>query len=248
MYKDKAYAIRDFKAIRSDIDILAKNYPNANKVFLADGDALSLPTEQLIKILNYLQNAFHKLRRVSVYASAQNLLHKTPKELELLSKHKLNLIYFGIETGSNLILKKITKGVEQGDIIAALNKATQAGMKVSATVILGLGGIKYSHEHIKETAAVINATAVNYLSTLQLGLEEDAKDNFYKHFSDFKMLDDYQILEEQRHFIESIEPSNKIIFRSNHASNALHLSGTLPKDKDRLIQELESATIFNFKL
>lgn len=202
---------------------------------------MALETQYLVEILKLLQAKFVKLRRVSLYASAQNLLAKTSQELELLKSNKLNLIYYGIETGSPIVLKKITKGVSQKEIIDSLNLATDAGLKISATVILGIGGKKYSNEHIKETAEIVNATNVNYLSTLQLGLEDDAKENFYKHFSDFLELGDVEILQEQKVFLELINPSNKIIFRSNHASNALHLAGTLPRDKERLVREVTMA-------
>lgn len=114
-------------------------------------------------------------------------------------------------------------------------------MKISATVILGIGGTKYTKEHIIDTANIINNTTINYLSTLQLGIEEDAKDNFYKHFSNFTPLDDSQVLDEQKRFLELLDPTNQIIFRSNHASNALHLSGTLPKDTDKLLAQLDIA-------
>lgn len=241
MYKTKSYKVRALEDVYKEIDILSLAYPAAHKIFLADGDALSLPMEHLILLLQYLQKSFPNIKRVSAYASAQNLLARSKEELQLLYEHKLNLIYFGIETGSNLILKKITKGVSQSNIIEALNRASSAGIKISATVILGIGGNKYSVEHIQESAEVINATTLNYLSTLQLGLEEGAKDNFYKYFSDFTPLGDSQIIAEQKSFIEMLNPKNKIIFRSNHASNAFHLSGTLPKDKARLIQELEFA-------
>ncbi len=243
MYKTKKYEVRKLEDVYKEIDSIAKYYPNTHKVFLADGDALTLPTRHLVGILQHLQNSFHKLRRVSLYASAQNILAKSKKELELLQKNGLNLIYYGIETGSNLILKNITKGVGQSDIIKSLNLISDSGIKISATIILGIGGELYSKEHIEQTAEIVNTTRVNYLSTLQLGLEEDAKENFYKHFNDFRRLNDFQILEEQKKFIELLNPTNKIIFRSNHASNALHLSGTLPKDKDRLIQELNIAIL-----
>ena len=241
MYKTKSYQVRTLEDIHKDIESLALSYPNATKVFLADGDALSLKSEQLLTILKQLQKSFVKLRRVSLYASAQNILNKSKKELETLVENKLNLIYYGVETGSDIVLKKITKGVSQSEIINSLNLAHEAGMKISATVILGIGGDKYSDLHIKESAKVINNTKVNYLSTLQLGLEDDAKENFYKHFSDFNMLNDYDLLHEQKNFLKLLNPSNKIIFRSNHSSNALHLAGTLPKNKNRLIQELEQA-------
>jgi radical SAM superfamily enzyme YgiQ (UPF0313 family) len=241
MYKTKKYEVRKLEDVYKEIDTIAGYYPNTHKVFLADGDALALSTEHLLSILQYLQAVFPKLRRVSLYASTQNLLAKTQQELELLRENKLNLIYYGIETGSNVVLKKITKGVEQTEIIKSLNVASNSGIKISATIILGIGGELYSKEHVEQTAKIINTTRVNYLSTLQLGLEEDAKDNFYKHFNDFTPLDDVQILQEQKRFLELLHPTNKIIFRSNHASNALHLSGTLPKDSESLIQEVVTA-------
>lgn len=240
MYKTKKYKEKSLEDIYKDIDAFALAYPHAHKIFLADGDALTLPTETLLQILHYLQKAFAKLRRVSTYASAQNLLEKSEEDLELLQANKLNLIYYGIESGNDVVLKKITKGVNQSDIIKSLNKVPK-GMKISATVILGIGGVKYTQEHIIDTANIINNTAVNYLSTLQLGLEDDAKENFYKHFNDFTPLNDLQTLDEQKRFLELIEPSSPIIFRSNHASNALHLSGTLPKERDKLLSELNWA-------
>lgn len=240
MYKTKRYQQRPLNEIYEDIDAFAYSYPNAHKIFLADGDALSLDTDTLIEILKYLQKSFSKLRRVSTYASAQNLLSKSQEELEILKENKLNLIYYGIETGNDTVLKKITKGVTQNEIISSLNKVPK-GMKISATVILGIGGKNYSKEHIVDTAKIVNETNINYLSTLQLGLEDSAKDNFYKHFKDFSELDDFQVLDEQKRFLELLAPKNSVIFRSNHASNALHLSGTLPKDNDRLIKQLDTA-------
>ncbi len=239
MYKSKSFEKRPLQELFTEIDTLAEINPWAGKVFLADGDALALDTNDLLELLTYLQKAFVKLKRVSVYATAQNLLSKSVQELTALRQKKLSLLYFGIETGSDILLKKIHKGVDAADMIEALNKATQAGMKTSATVILGIGGVENSKEHITQTAQLINATQVNYLATLQLGLQDDIKEKFLKHFDNtFTPLDDFQTLQEQKSFLEQIRPSNKIIFRSNHASNALHLAGTLPKDRSRLIQEL----------
>ena len=241
MYKSKKYEVRKVEDIFKEIDTLANMYPDANKVFLADGDALSLATDYLVEVLEYLKQSFPKLSRVSVYATAQNVLEKSDEELQLLQENHLNLIYYGIETGNDELLKKINKGVTASQIIDSLNKASKANIKISATVILGIGGEAYSSVHIKDTAAIINNTTVNYLSTLQLGLDEDVRERFLKHFDNFKMLNDYQVLDEQKRFLEQLNPSNKVIFRSNHASNAFHLAGTLPKDTMRLLKELELA-------
>ena len=241
MYKSKNFEIKALKDVYKDIDSFALDHPNTKRVFLADGDALCLATPHLLDILNYLKKSFAKLNRVSVYATAQNLLEKTDEELQLLKDNGLSLIYFGIETGNDVLLKKITKGVNAEQMIQALNKASQAGIKTSATVILGLGGEAFTQVHIEDTATLINRTQVTYLSTLQLGIDEDVKHSFFKHFDDFKMLSDFQILDEQKRFLEALTPSNKVIFRSNHASNALHLAGTFPKDKQRLVQEVKEA-------
>lgn len=241
MYKSKKYQLRAMEDIFDDIDELSSYYPNAIKVFLADGDPFGADTNTLVKILNYLKQSFPNLRRVSTYATTQNILQKSQQELELLALKHLNLLYFGIETGDDILLQKINKGVNSQDIINALNNASNANIKVSATVILGLGGVEYSKEHIDATAKIINNTTVNYLSTLQLGLEENVKNKFYKSFEIFTPLDDTQILNEQKQLLLQLNPTNKIIFRSNHSSNALHLSGTLPKDIDKLINEIDEA-------
>ncbi len=238
MYKSKKYRQRDLEDIFYEIDRVSSSYSDIKKIFLADGDALSMESGKLIKILKYLKNSFPSLRRVSCYASTQNILSKSDDELKELYDNGLKLLYYGIETGDDEILKKITKGVNSKQIIESLNKASNAGMKISATVILGLGGKEYSFEHIKNTADIINKTHVNYLSTLQLGLEDDVKDKFYGRFDSFTHLDDMEVLNEQKRFLKAIDTKNKIIFRSNHASNAFHLAGNLPKDRENLIWQI----------
>lgn len=238
MYKSKKYIERNLDDIYKDIDDLANYHHDATKVFLADGDAFALSTDQLLNILNYLKKKFPKLRRVSSYASTQNIYKKTDEELKTLKENGLTLIYFGIESGNNEVLKKITKSVKSSEIINALNRFSNANIKISATVILGIGGTKYSQLHVKDTAQIVNATTINYLSTLQLWLEDDAKDNFYKKFSDFIELSNYEMIQEQYEFVKLLNPKNRVIFRSNHVSNILPLAGTLSKDKERLLEEI----------
>lgn len=241
MYKTKKYSLRKLEDIYDDIDSLASYYPDTIKVFLGDGDALAAPTKFLLEVLDYLNKKFKKLRRVSLYASAQNILSKSEDELKKLYENKLTLLYYGIETGDKELLKKINKGVTKEQIISSLNKASSVGMKISSTVILGLGGKKYSKNHTKNTADIINNTKVTYLSTLQLGLEQSEAMEFYKSFDSFEHLSDDEVLDEQYDFISQIETNSKIIFRSNHASNALPLGGTLPRDKDKILLFIKEA-------
>jgi radical SAM superfamily enzyme YgiQ (UPF0313 family) len=239
MYESKEFIVRAIKDVFLDIDKMAVYYSDANKMFLADGDALALDTDHLVKILEYAYSKFPKLRRVSIYASAFNLHDKSLEELSLLKEKGLTLIYYGIESGSFEVLKRIQKPISNQKMCDGLNKAYDAGMKTSVTVILGVAGKKYSNLHIEETAKILNQIKITYLSTLQLMLETNTKERFIKNFDgEFELLSTKEMLEEQKYFLELLNPKNKVIFRSNHASNSLALAGTLPKDKDRLIDEV----------
>lgn len=241
MYETKQYKQRPLDEVFYDIDTMSHYYNDATKMFLADGDALNLPTDILVQILEHAYKKFPRLRRVSIYASAFNLQDKTLDELKLLKEKGLTLIYYGIESGSYEILKKIQKPISNQKMIDSLNKAYDAGMKTSVTVILGVAGKRYSKLHISETAKIINQIKVTYLATLQLMLEPHTHAKFVKNFKDeFEMLSDKEMLEEQKEFLSLLEPKNKIIFRSNHVSNLLPLAGTLPKDKERLVSEVDS--------
>jgi radical SAM superfamily enzyme YgiQ (UPF0313 family) len=242
MYRSKQYTERPLDAVCADIRHAAAQWPDAHRVFLADGDALALPTQHLLAILRELAAALPRLTRVSCYATPGNLQRKSAEELALLREHKLNLLYVGIESGSDLILKKITKGATQKRMAEVLHKAHASGMKVSATVILGLGGTQHSDEHITGTLALLNSAPVTYLSTLQLYLDESIAAEFQRKFGEpFDMPDDLAILREQEQLISGLTPPHPVIFRSNHASNALALAGNLPKDKEKLLGQLREA-------
>jgi len=241
MYKSKCYDARPLEEVCEEIDTLAFNDPDARRVFLADGDALSLPTAELLQLLRYLRGAFPKLGRVSCYASAQNLLEKSVAELRQIREAGLTLLYYGIESGNDAVLKRINKGVSAAQMAESLRKAHAAGMKLSATVILGIGGREHSAEHVRDTAAFVNSVHVHYLSTLQLGLDPEIEALFLRRFGGFTMPGDAELLGEQRQFLELLQPLNRVIFRSNHASNALHLAGTLPNDAPRLMAEIDAA-------
>jgi coproporphyrinogen III oxidase-like Fe-S oxidoreductase len=242
MYRSKQYSERPLADMFADIHNAAADWPDAQRVFLADGDALALPTEHLLAILRELAVALPRLARVSCYATPGNLQRKSAEELALLREHKLSLLYLGIESGSDLILKKITKGATQRRMAEVLHKAHASGMKVSATVILGLGGTQHSAEHIAGTVALLNAAPVTYLSTLQLYLDTSIEDEFYRKFGEpFDMPDDLAILREQEQLITCLDPPQPVIFRSNHASNALALAGNLPRERDKLLLQLHEA-------
>jgi coproporphyrinogen III oxidase-like Fe-S oxidoreductase len=241
MYKSKDFQVRPLDEVRVEIDSLASCFPFAHRVFLADGDALVLPTDHLISLLDYLAAKFSNLTRVSAYATPKNLLDKTPDELALLRDKGLKLVYLGIESGTDLILKRIIKGASQKTHVKAIERARGANIKISATVILGLGGREDWRTHINGTAELINKAPPTYLSTLQLMLEEASYEAFMDSQPEgFDFQDDAGILAEQQQLLSLLDPPRPIIFRSNHASNCLALAGNLPRDRERLLDEIKA--------
>ncbi len=242
MYRSKTFVIRPLDAVNADIQTVAKTARNTRRVFLADGDALAAPTDHLLMILAALHTAFPRLERVSSYALPANLLKKSVAELSELREAGLTLLYYGIETGSADLLKRITKGATPEAMITGLIKAKQAGLKVSATLILGLGGQTYWQEHIDATADLVNSVELDYLSTLQLMLDPVIAGEFHRKFREpFQEQDDQALLVEQARLIERLNPPAPLIFRSNHASNALALAGELPRDREQLRAQLAQA-------
>jgi radical SAM superfamily enzyme YgiQ (UPF0313 family) len=242
MYKSKSYQARSLDRVFADIDTAANAWPHAHRVFLADGDALTLPMESLLAILHKLAATFPDLSRVSAYATPKNLIDKSCDDLRELKKKKLSLVYLGVESGSNTVLKRTIKGASQKTLAMALSNAAQAGLKVSATVILGLAGKDGWEDHITATAELINQTPPTYLSTLQLNLEQDTYQDFMdRQPAGFTFQDDRGILDEQERLIGLLRPPSPVIFRSNHASNCLALAGNLPRDTDKLLNQIAHA-------
>jgi len=163
MYRSKEYVERSWDEVKTEIDNVSKHESHTKRIFLADGDALNLSTDYMIKIVKYLYEKFPNLERVSCYAMPMNLLKKTPEELKKMRDSGLQMLYLGIETGSDIILKKVTKGATAQTIIKACNKAKDAGYTLSCMIILGLGGKTYTKEHIKGTAdSLCSSTFCNF--------------------------------------------------------------------------------------
>ncbi len=239
MYRNKEYSEKSWDEVKAEIDLMAKQLPDTTRIFLADGDALNLSTDYMVKIVEYLYNNFQKLERVSCYAMPMNLLKKTPEELKRMNEAGLNMLYLGIESGSDIILKKITKGATSETIIRACRKAIENGFTLSCIIILGLGGKTYSQEHIKETARVVNASSPHYLGTLTLILETGVKEEFLTKFGEkFHPINDDEALVELQNLVEQIDVKEKMIFRANHGSNAYNIGGTFPDEKNAILEKI----------
>lgn len=242
MYVTKQYRARPPAEVFADIDAGARDWPTVHRVFLADGDALTLPTDHLIEILDYLAARLPNLARVSAYATPKNLNEKSIEDLARLREKKLNLVYMGIESGDTAVLKRIMKGASQASHEKALARAREAGLKVSATVILGPGGKADWEKHIEGMAELVNSEPPTYLSTLQLDLEPSVCARFMERQEPgFEFQNDDGILAEQERLLSLMDPPRPMIFRSNHASNCLPLAGNLPRDRDALVAAVAAA-------
>lgn len=241
MYRTKEYSERPWEEIKSEIDVVSKSFPQTERIFLADGDAINLDTEKLIQILDYIKENFPNLKRISCYAMPKNLLQKSPDELKLLNSKGLDMLYIGIETGNDILLKKITKGATSKSIIDACNRAKKSGFIISCMIILGIGGKKYSKDHMAETARVVSDVSPNFLAALTLIIEDGVYDEFMKKFNEpFETLDDTMILDELELLLNNINPISPIVFRANHASNVYSIGGNLPEDKEKMLALVRS--------
>ena len=238
MYKGKTFRIKTKEEIFSDIE----NYSNDfyTKAFLADGDAMLLPTQLLIDIIKKIRERMPNIKRIGIYSHANNLKTKSVEELIRLQKEGLNIVYVGIESGSDLILDKINKGITSKEMENQLPKIKESGIKLSIMIISGLGGRELSREHAIESAKLVSRVNPNFLSLLTLMLEDGTP--FYEDVKNRKieLLSPEEVLLETKLMIENMELKNTI-FRVNHASNYLSLEGVLNKDKERILGEIEDA-------
>jgi radical SAM superfamily enzyme YgiQ (UPF0313 family) len=239
MYRTKEYVEKSWNEIKTEIDLAAKHMPQTTRIFLADGDALNLSTERMLQILNYIKEKFPNLERVSCYAMPKNILEKTPQDLKKLGDAGLKMFYIGIESGCNIILKKVTKGATAQTITKACQKAKDAGYIISCMVILGLGGKTYSKQHIEDTAKILSVTSPHYVGALTLHLEEGIRNEFLRKFKEpFLQIDDSDALNELETLIHKMEPGTPVVFRANHGSNAYPIGGTFPQDKESMLQKV----------
>ena len=240
MYKMKRFRIRSLKEIEADINDAARVWPDATRIFLADGDALIIKTSVLLRIFKLLHTKFPSLERVTFYANPGNLLIKSEDELRELRENGLKILYYGVVSGDDALLERVDKGATPGQMIEGCRKATNAGLELSVTVLLGLGGKSGSLRHILKTAELCSKIDPRYIGalTLMLGPFEET---FGKSVGgDWQPIDKKESLQELRLLVENLDVHN-CIFRSNHASNYLPIGGTLPQDQEQMLQLIDRA-------
>jgi len=230
VYKRKTFCVKDQAEITADINWHACSDQYARRVFLMDGDALVLANSKLVPILKELDAAFPRLTRISSYANGSNIIRKNDYELEELYKHKLSLIYMGLESGNQVVLDRCGKSSSAEEMIEAVNKAAKVHIKSSVIVLLGLGGKKHSEEHVKDTAEALNRMQPRYLSFLSLMVIPKTPLAEEVRRGEFEELNSSELLKESYDIIKGLN-LKRTIFRSNHASNHLALEGRFQKTK-----------------
>ncbi|MHC4698603.1 MAG: radical SAM protein, partial [Planctomycetota bacterium] len=240
-YEGKQYRVRPLDETLEDIAMAGRSFgARVRKVFVLDGDALAMELELWEPILQALSDNFPNLRRISCYATALNLLAKSPQELGRLHDLGLTLLYIGPESGDDVTLKRIAKGADSADHVEAATKARQAGMKQSLIFLLGVGGAERSVEHATASARLATAMDPEFLSTLSLMLIPSTPIYKLAQSNRFEMPSIEGLLHELRIIVAESNPSDTI-FRSNHASNYLPIAGRLPRDREAILQKIDAA-------
>jgi radical SAM superfamily enzyme YgiQ (UPF0313 family) len=241
MYKDKKYRVRPLKEIKQDIAMARDYYGNVEKVFLCDGDAIAVDTTMLLEILEELYRAFPALRHVGSYVGPVSTLKKSPSELSALRAAGLRKAYLGVESGHDQLLQEVNKGAGYEEMLAAGTKLIQAGMNLSAMVLLGLAGRgPRSREHALATAHICNEMKPHYLAALTVTPVPGTVLFRQVRQGEFTLLDPFETLEEMRWLLAELEVEG-LKFVGAHASNYLPINGTLPQDREKMLATIDQA-------
>ncbi|APR79137.1 Oxygen-independent coproporphyrinogen III oxidase, Fe-S oxidoreductase [Minicystis rosea] len=240
MYRDKTFRIRDLAESLADLETAARHAGDRiEKVFVADGDALIMPMDHWLPILERARALFPRLRRVSCYAMARNVNEKSEAELSSLRAAGLSLLYIGPESGDDATLKRIAKGDDAAAHVEAARRAHGAGMEISVIALLGIAGER-SDEHAAATADLVTAMDPAYFSALTVTVVPGTPLHTLAKRGRFAVPSIPALLREMRAIVDRARPTDTM-FRTNHASNHLPLGGRLPRDRERIVQVIDAA-------
>jgi radical SAM superfamily enzyme YgiQ (UPF0313 family) len=239
MYRDKTFRVRSVAESLEDLDRASAHADEVTKLFVADGDALAMPMEHWLPILERARALFPRLRRVSSYAMARNVRDKTDAELRALREAGLSLLYIGPESGDDVTLKRIAKGDTALAHVDAARRAHAAGMGLSVIALLGIAGER-SREHAEGTAELVTAMDPEYFSALTVTVVPGTPLYTLARRGRFAVPPVEGLLRELRTIVERARPT-RALFRTNHASNYLPLGGELPRDRARIVEVIDAA-------
>ena len=237
MYKEKRFRVRKLEDVKADFDEARRMYRRVDRIFLADGDALMCRPEHMAEILRYIKKLFPECERVTSYGSPASILCKKQEDLNLLHELGLEMIYLGLESGSDEVLRRVNKGETADEIVHAGLMVKEAGMKLSVTCIAGLGSLELSEEHAVKTAEALSRMKPEYIGLLTLMVEPGTPLEIWVREGSFTVLGPEDILRETELLLQHID-SEGSVFRMNHASNYLTLKGTLNQDRDAMLERV----------
>ncbi|MDF1565948.1 MAG: radical SAM protein [Deltaproteobacteria bacterium] len=241
MYRDKAYRVRSTEEVCEElVEVAAEVGPYVKKLFVADGDALAMPLEAWLPLLETARKELPRLKRVSAYATAANLLEKSEDELRQLREAGLSRLYLGPESGDDPTLKAIAKGNDFAEHVEAARRAKAAGMEQSAIFLFGAGGTARSAEHAQGSARLATEMDPEFLALLTLTVVPGTPIAKLQAQGRFELPDQLGFLRELRTFVDLARPTDAV-FRTNHASNYLPLRGKLPADREAMLEALDAA-------
>lgn len=240
MYKEKRFRLRSVPDVISDLERARGFASRIPRIFLADGDAFIRKIEDQLEIMAAIARIFPECERVSMYASPKSILVKTDEELSALHASGIGLLYMGLESGSDSVLKAVNKGATAAEIVLAGQRVKRAGFALSLTAILGLAGEGGSRDHALATAKAVSDMKPDYFGLLSLMLEPGCP--MYDEYSAgrLKPIGPAVALSECGIMLESMD-SEGTIFRANHASNYINLRGTLNEDTPRMLNQIKRA-------
>jgi radical SAM superfamily enzyme YgiQ (UPF0313 family) len=240
MYKGSRFSIKNDSTIMADIDFAAKHCRNQDRLFLCDGDALIISQERLLTILSAIRAKLPWVTRIGTYANTKSIRRKSPEQLRELREHGLQIAYMGLESGDDVTLQNINKGADAARMIDMGKKLRASGMKLSITVLLGIGGKERSRIHASETGRVLTAIDPEYVGALSLMLTPGTPLFESADKGDFTLPSPNEMLEELAIMFASTELTNGY-FHANHASNYLPIKAKLPKDKEATLRLIAKA-------
>lgn len=240
-YKDVKFKIKDELIIQQDIDFASSYCRRQKRLFLADGDVLILSQRRLVELFKEINSKLPWVNRISLYAHAKAILSKSKEQLLELKKLGLNRIYMGLESGDNEVLQNIRKGADAAKMIKAAEHIRQVDIFLSVTILLGIAGISNSLQHARATAQVLTAMAPNQIAALTLMIMDNTPLGRQVRSGGFKLPDSSEILLELRELVSSLDVQHPCQLQANHASNYLAVNCRLPKDKERVIKEIDMA-------
>jgi len=241
-FKDKRFRIKSLEEIVEDLEYASRRIRQVDRLFLCDGDALIVPQKRLLEILEAVRKHLPGVGRIGTYGNAKSILRKSVEELRELREHGLGIVYLGIETGNEELLRKIRKGATYDQIVEAGRRVKEAGITLSATVLLGIGGIEKSTEHARDTARILTDVDPDFAGVLTVMIVPGTPLDEERKAGTFVLPGTFDLLKELSLIVSGARFSN-CFFTANHASNYLPLRARMPRDREKVARLIDEVVL-----